>query len=171
MRSQKTYLLALTAFFAALIIICSYIVLPLPFSPVPVTAHTLAIALAGLILPRRQSFEAVGIYLLLGIALGIVSFGPAVGYYVGFLLTSLLVPTLRGSKTHLIRYFLVAVVAALVTELCGTVGMMAIQSLSFKAALLSGFVVFLPGDLAKAVLAAVIAVPVKKATGRILTTG
>ena len=98
MRPSKTLSIAVTALSAAVIYLCSYIAIPLPFSPVPVTAHTLAIILVALILPRRESIGAILIYLLLGIATGGVTFGPAVGYYAGFILTAVLLPTFRGSE-------------------------------------------------------------------------
>ena len=96
MRRSNTFRLAVSALFAAVIYLCSFVVIPLPFSPVPVTAHTLALTLACLILPRRESVWAVIGYLLAGLATGTVGFGLAVGYDVGFLLTALFVPVLRG---------------------------------------------------------------------------
>ncbi len=104
MRPSKTLSIAVTALSAAVIYLCSYIAIPLPFSPVPVTAHTLAITLVALILPRRESFGAILIYLLLGIVTGGVTFGPAVGYYAGFILTAVLLPTFRGSGAHMAAF-------------------------------------------------------------------
>ena len=88
MRPSKTLSIAVTALSAAVVYLCSYIAIPLPFSPVPVTAHTLAITLVALILPRQESIGAILIYLLLGIVTGRVTFGPAVGYYACLLYTS-----------------------------------------------------------------------------------
>ena len=54
---QNTRILSLTqiALCAAFIMVCSYIIIPLPFSPVPVTAQTLGITLTGLMLRPKQA--------------------------------------------------------------------------------------------------------------------
>ena len=166
MRPSKTLSIAVTALSAAVIYLCSYIAIPLPFSPVPVTAHTLAITLVALILPRRESIGANLIYLLLGIVTGGVTFGPAVGYYAGFILTAVLLPTFRGSGAHFGRFLLLSVLAALLTDLCGAAGMMLVQRLAPGAAFVSGILVFLPGDLLKAAAASIAAVPIRRATAR-----
>lgn len=166
MRRSNTFRLAVSALFAAVIYLCSFVVIPLPFSPVPVTAHTLALTLACLILPRRESVWAVIGYLLAGLATGTVGFGLAVGYDVGFLLTALFVPVLRG-EGKFGRYLAVSVLAALVTDLCGAAGMLLVGGMDLSAALLSGFAVFLPGDLCKAFAAASAAVSVGKAFRRL----
>lgn len=169
MRPSKTSSLTVTALCAAVIYLCSLIAIPLPFSPVPVTAHTLAIALVALVLPRRESVGAVLLYLLLGIVTGRVTFGPAVGYYAGFILTALLLTAFRGSGTHFGRFFLLSVLAALLTGLCGAAGMMLVQQLAPGAAFVSGILVFLPGDLLKAAAASAAAVPIRRATARLFT--
>lgn len=166
MRPSKTLSIAVTALSAAVVYLCSYIAIPLPFSPVPVTAHTLAITLVALILPRRESIGANLIYLLLGIVTGGVTFGPAVGYYAGFILTAVLLPTFRGSGAHFGRFLLLSVLATLLTDLCGAAGMMLVQSLAPGAAFVSGILVFLPGDLLKAAAASIAAVPIRRATAR-----
>ena len=166
MRPSKTLSIAVTALSAAVVYLCSYIAIPLPFSPVPVTAHTLAITLVALILPRRESIGAILIYLLLGIVTGGVTFGPAVGYYAGFILTAVLLPTFRGSGAHIGRFLLLSVLAALWTDLCGAAGMMLVQGLAPGAAFVSGILVFLPGDLLKAAAASIAAVPIRRATAR-----
>ena len=166
MRPSKTLSIAVTALSAAVIYLCSYIAIPLPFSPVPVTAHTLAITLVAMILPRRESFGAILIYLLLGIVTGGVTFGPAVGYYAGFILTAVLLPAFRGSGAHFGRFLLLSVLAALLTRLCGAAGMMLVQGLAPGGAFVSGILVFLPGDLLKAAAASIAAVPIRRATAR-----
>ena len=167
MRPSKTLSIAVTALSAAVVYLCSYIAIPLPFSPVPVTAHTLAITLVALILPRRESIGAILIYLLLGIVTGGVTFGPAVGYYAGFILMAVLLPTFRGSGAHFGRFLLLSVLAALLTDLCGADGDDGlVQGLAPGAAFVSGILVFLPGDLLKAAAASIAAVPIRRATAR-----
>ena len=95
-----------------------------------------------------------------------MTFGPAVGYYAGFILTAVLLPTFRGSGAHIGRFLLLSVLAAPWTDLCGAAGMMLVQGLAPGAAFVSGILVFLPGDLLKAAAASIAAVPIRRATAR-----
>jgi biotin transport system substrate-specific component len=76
------------------IALCARIRLPLPFSPVPVTAQTLAVLLTGALLGSRRGASSVLVYLAEGI-LGLPVFqggsaglayllGPTGGYLLGF---------------------------------------------------------------------------------------
>ncbi len=162
---KRNNVLALTrvALCAALIMACSYFVIPIPFSMVPVTAQTLAIALTGLLLKPKEAGSAVIVYILLAAVLGKFTFGPAIGYYVGFVLSAVVISLLKGEKNNPVRFFLAAAAAIVITNTLGSLGMMAVAGQSIGAAFFSGFVVFIPGDLVKAVAAALIAVPVRKA--------
>ena len=96
MRSFTVRELVLSAFFAALTAVCSWISIP---AAVPFTLQTFAVFLTLLLLPARQGILAIAVYLLLGTA-GLpvfsgfrggpsVLFGPTGGYLTGFLLTGL----------------------------------------------------------------------------------
>jgi biotin transport system substrate-specific component len=95
--------------------------------------------------------------------MGRFSIGPATGYFVGFFLSAVLISLLKGSKINPIRYFLAAIVAVLVTNTCGTISMELATGMGWKAAFLSGFVVFLPGDICKAIAAALLGAALNKA--------
>lgn len=87
--------LARTGLFAALIIVCTFLTVPLP-TGVPLTLQTFAVALAGFLLGPAWGTLAVLAYLLLGAAgLPVFSgftggpgkfFGPTGGFLWGFLL-------------------------------------------------------------------------------------
>ena len=49
-----------------LLIVASYIVIPLPFSPVVITAQTLIVNVIALVLTPKQAFAAMGVYLFAG---------------------------------------------------------------------------------------------------------
>lgn len=163
MNSTKIRSLCYIALMAALIMACSFIAIPIPFSNVPVTAQTLAVALAGLLLPPKESGAAVGVYILLAIVMGRFSIGPSTGYFVGFLLSAVIISLIKGKKNNPLRYFLAALAAIAVTDVCGMIGMMIVLKCNLLTAFLQGCVVFLPGDLCKAVAAAVLAAALKKA--------
>ena len=104
-RYSKTTALVLCGIFAALMAICSFITIPLGFTPVPINLATLGVFLTGGILGKKYGSISLIVYILLG-AVGIPVFagfkgglgvlaGPTGGYIIGYLaaafLTGLLV--------------------------------------------------------------------------------
>jgi biotin transport system substrate-specific component len=61
---------------SAVIAVCSRLILPLPFTPVPLTLGNFAVLLVGLVLGSRRSFAAAAMYLAWG-AMGLPVFNPA----------------------------------------------------------------------------------------------
>ncbi len=91
--SQTTRLL-LCGLFAALTAVCSFISIPLPFSPVPINLATLSVFLAGGLLGFKYGTVSQLVYIALGAAgipvfhnftggLGVLM-GPTGGYIVGY---------------------------------------------------------------------------------------
>lgn len=72
-RYSKTARLLISALFAALTAVCSFISIPLPFTPVPVNLATLSVFLAGGLLGWRYGTISQMVYLLLG-AVGVPVF-------------------------------------------------------------------------------------------------
>jgi biotin transport system substrate-specific component len=89
MRNLKTKDIALIGLFAALIVICAWISIPL--GPVPVTLQTFAVFLAAALLGPRRGTLAVAVYILLGVVglpvfSGFKGLNPLTfGYVLGFL--------------------------------------------------------------------------------------
>ena len=94
MKRFRTRDIALVGLFAALIVICAWISIPL--GPVPVTLQTFAVFLAAALLGSRRGTLAVGVYILLGVVglpvfSGFKSLNPLTfGYVLGFLPLGLL---------------------------------------------------------------------------------
>src|SRR5215207_1258698 len=145
-------------------------------SAVPVTFQTLGVMLAGLVLGARYGSLAVLVYLAIG-AVGVPVFagatsglapfaGPTAGYLVAFPLGALVTGLIafRGGR---FRPSL-ALVAAIVGGI-GVVYAIGIPVLAWRAGLdlgaaaRLGGLIFLPGGLIKAALAALIAVGVHRA--------
>ncbi len=140
----------------------------LPFTPVPVTAQTLAVFLLGLFLGNPVAPAAVGLYLILGI-LGLPYFagptgglfalsGPTGGYLLGFLGAAYLVARLRNSFQG-VKVFALLILAQLVIYTLGvmqlwlwSVGMKGLP-VTLSGILYAGVWPFLPGDLIKILLA------------------
>ncbi|GAB6099893.1 biotin transporter BioY [Halanaerocella petrolearia] len=162
-----------SAVFAALISVLSYVSIPIPFSPVPVTGQSLAVMLAGAILATRQAGLSMVIFLLLG-AIGVPVFsqgragigvfmGPSGGYLVGYLVGAVVISLIVQNKKSYLRIGLANVIGGIVVvHLLGIIWLNIITDMGLQKAFMSGSVPFIPGDLLKAVIAAIISVPIMK---------
>lgn len=166
--------LTVMALFAALLCVSSYISIPLPFSAVSLTLQTLIINMIAILLPPKKAGLTVLVWMLLGLAgLPVFSggmgglaklFGPTGGYIFGYLAAAILLSLLKGKKGNIARELVVIIAVGMpLIYLIGTPWMMAVTGIGWKAALLTGVVPFLPGDVAKCVGAVLICRPLKKA--------
>ncbi|MDZ4235697.1 MAG: biotin transporter BioY [Dietzia sp.] len=168
--------LAQIAVFAALIVVLG---LPGQISigsaGVPITLQTLGVMLAGALLGWRKGLLSVLAVIVIGLALPVLAGGrttltalasPTAGFLIGWLpavvviglLTAMLMPRYR-----LIPGLLINILGGIVVIYAfGVVGMLIRTELTLTAAIAANGV-FLPGDLVKAVIKAVVAVQVHKA--------
>lgn len=168
--------LARIAVFAALIVVLGMVTVPLP-GGVPITGQTLGVMLAGLVLGARRAplavllvlvLAAIGLPVLAGGRGGLGVFaGPTAGYLLGWIGGSIVIGLIAHHPRFawwraalgtvmggiLVVYLFGIPVQALVTGV--PLGPTALSSL-----------VFLPGDLLKAVAATVLAVGLHRAYPR-----
>lgn len=137
---------------------------------VPITAQSLGIMLAGAVLgPRRGALAlvvflalvAVGLPLLAGGRGGLGVFaGPSVGYLIGFPVAAYVVGAITyavGAPYRIVWGVVASVVGGvLVLHALGIVGLVLRADLSVTGAILAD-AWFVPGDLVKAVICAVVA--------------
>jgi biotin transport system substrate-specific component len=154
------------AMFAALIAALGLLPpVPVPVLPVPITAQTLGVMLAGAVLGPKRGALAVMMFLavvMLGFPLlaggrgGLgVLFAPGAGFLVGWVAGAFVVGLLSGPS--LPRLLVACAVGGIgAVYLVGVPWMALAADLSFTQALIAS-AVFLPGDVLKAVLAAVAA--------------
>lgn len=169
--------LALLATFAGIIAVLGLLPAFYPFgAAVPITAQSLGVMLAGAILGGRRgaasallflALVAVGLPLLSGGRGGLsVFFGPSVGYLVGFPVAALVIGWVahRGGPSYTLPWGLVANVVGgvLVLYTFGIAGTALVADVSLTTAAW-GALLFVPGDLIKAVVAAVVARGVHRA--------
>jgi biotin transport system substrate-specific component len=141
-----------------------------PGFSVPITAQSLGVMLAGAILGGRRGFAAVALLLAL-VAIGLpllpggrgglgVFAGPTVGFLLGWPVAAYVIGWLteRGGAPYRLAWGVVANVVGGIVVLyaAGIAGIAAVTGISVTAAAVSTWI-FLPGDLVKAVLAAVVA--------------
>ncbi len=102
--NTKTTYLALCGLFAALTAICSWISIPLGFTPVPVNLGTLAVFLTAGLLGPKYGTISIAVYALAG-AVGVPVFagfrgglgvlaGPTGGYIIGYIVAAFIIGVL-----------------------------------------------------------------------------
>ena len=151
---------------AALTALAAQVSLPVPGSPVPVTGQTFAVLLAGAALGPARGLASQGLYLAAG-AVGLpvfagaahgsgVIFGASGGYLFGFLAAAALVGwgARRGADRSPARTLLMFALASVVIYAIGTTWLCLDTGMSLSAGIAAGVRPFIPGDIAKALLAA-----------------
>ena len=146
------------------IALSAQVVVPLPFSPVPVTGQTLAVLLTGALLGRVRGTLSVLVYLAQGIS-GLPVFaggmggvlhlvGPTGGYLIGFVPAAFLTGLLaeRGWDRGVGPAFAAMLVGNAAIYACGLPWLA--QFLGPQRVLALGLAPFLPGDLMKLGIAA-----------------
>lgn len=167
--AQITKMAMMIAFISA----ASYIRIPLSFSPAAITGQTLAVNLVALVLTPMEAFVTLLCYWLLGVLGAPIfggpagpgkMFGPAGGYFIAFLLAVVLIAKLRGTKYNVVRYSIVAILVGLIViDGIGFVWMKLLTNMTWSEAFVSGFLIFVPLDTLKAIVAAVLARPIQNA--------
>jgi biotin transport system substrate-specific component len=171
----KTKDLAYIALFAAITAVLG-LVPAIQVGPVPITAQTLGVMLAGAVLGARRGFlsqllflvlVAIGLPLLASGTGGLAVFaGPTAGYLISWPIAAFVVGFLTErfwARYNLAWGILANVVGGIVVIYAIGVPVLAVvANLSPTAAIVSGALPFLVGDAIKAVLAAAIAVQVRR---------
>lgn len=153
--------------------VSSYLVIPLPFTPIVLSLHTVMVNLTGLVLKPRQAGYTLLIYLFMGlIGLPVFSggtggpgklFGPTGGFYFGFILAVVVISLCKGRKNQLLRYVAVSICLGLpIQHFCAIFMMCLHNGFQLTAALLSVSLPFIPGDIIKCVIASVLGVALNK---------
>jgi biotin transport system substrate-specific component len=148
---------------SALIALAAQVRFPLPFSPVPVTGQTFAVLLVAATLGRLGLASviayliegAIGLPVFAGGAFGLAYMtGPTGGYLLGFALAAAVVGSAveRGWDRHLPTALAAMFLGEIAMYACGLAWL---ARFPLPVPLLdAGLIPFIPGDLAKMVLAA-----------------
>jgi biotin transport system substrate-specific component len=172
----KTRDLAYVALFAAITAVLG-LVPAIAVGPVPITAQTLGVMLAGAVLGARRGFlsqllflvlVAVGLPLLASGSGGLSVFvGPSAGYLYSWPIAAFVVGLITEAtwqRFNLAWALLATVVGGILVVYAIGIPFVPVYSDSVTLAQsFTGSFVFLPGDLVKAVVAAVVAVQVRRA--------
>lgn len=153
----------LTVGFAGAIAVSAQVQFALPGTTVPFTGQTFAVLAGAIALGRSRATVGALLYLALGVV-GLPWFSGAgphtIGYIIGFVLASVVVGAMVrrfGSRSPW-QVMGAMAVGNLVIWACGAAGLALVLDLSAGAAISTGVVPFLLGDVVK-LLAATAAVP------------
>lgn len=168
-----TYQLCQAALCVALTCISAYIAIPVPFTPIVITAQTFVINLTALLLKPKYAVLTQIIYTLIGIV-GLPVFsggkagigtlaGPTGGYIIGFIAAVCLISLAKRGKCSFKRYLLITIgIGIPVIYLFGTVFMAFQVQKSIWALLTTTVFPFIPGDIIKCTVSSGIAVQLNR---------
>lgn len=173
---MDTRQMILVGLFAALTAVGTFVEIPL--GAVPITLQFLFTAIAGVILGAKLGALSQLVYVIIGL-FGIPIFsggkggfsviaGPTFGYLIGFILGAYVIGKITegSTKANFIRLFIASLAGIAVIYTIGVPYMYFIirnvigKNITLYAALKSGFLIFLPGDLLKCIAVAALGVKI-----------
>ncbi len=107
--TRRVIMIALAGVFAATLAVSSWVSIPIPISPVPLTLQTLAVLVTGGLLGRVWGPVSVGVYLLVGVAGmpvfagGEAGLGVLLGFKGGYLVGFVVAAFLMGAAGDIVR--------------------------------------------------------------------
>ena len=153
---------------SAVIAVCARLVLPLPFTPVPLTLANFGVLLVGLTLGSKRGFAAAALYLGWG-AMGLPVFSPAgpggiaqllgstAGYLWAFPVMAFIAGVIAERGVPSFGRNLLGGVAAEVVLFAGGIAWLSIITHSWQHAAAFGLYPFLAAEVMKVMLAAAVA--------------
>ena len=158
--------LALIALGTLVIVACTRISIPLPFTPIPITGQTFGVLLVSGALGLRRGILSIGLYVLIGL-IGLPVFsqgtsGLAViasargGYIVSFLVAGAIVGKLAelGWDRRIVGAVGAMAIGNVVIYLIGVPWLMVVLNVDLPTGIAKGLTPFLLGDAVKLILAA-----------------
>jgi biotin transporter BioY len=164
--------------FAALVGLLAQLVIPLPFTPVPITGQTFGVLLGGMALGWRRAVAGMAVYVGLGLVGvhwfaggngGVAVLGaPSFGYLVGFVVAAAVLGRLAELRfdRNPLRVLGAMVVGNLIIYVFGVSWLMVAIHVDLAQGIALGLTPFLLGDAIKALLAAGLLPAAWKVSGR-----
>lgn len=148
-----------------LLVLCAHIIVPLPWTPVPITGQTFGVLLVAVLLGSRRSAAVMGLYLLEGLSglsvfapIGLPGilhfFGPTAGYLLSYPVAAFLTGWLveRGAGQKILSLLGALVAGEVIIFAFGCAWLAAPMHLGWSKAFFAGVAPFLPGDTIKTLL-------------------
>ena len=151
---RSALIVAGVAGFALATAAASYVRVPLPFSPVPVTMQTMVVLLSGAMLGPVAGAASQALYLSLGAAgLPVFTTGATLGltggYVVGFVVAAALIGFVTRRTSRDVPVLASMIAGSAVIYLLGATWLALVTGMSATAALTVGVLPFLAGDALK----------------------
>lgn len=162
-RKRSTRHIARVALMGVVILVCSFI--RIPVGPVPITLQTFGVLLAGLLLDPAEAFFSVLLHLVMKIVLGgwAVVISPSFGFILAFVvaapLLSFLTARTQGKLWPMMIHIVLVSILIYVGGFFYMMGMLRLyagDTRSFSQVFTYAVLIFIPGDTAKAALACLI---------------
>ena len=161
--SLKEFLFA--ALFTSLTVIGSYLIIPLPISPVPITLQTFFVLMSGLIGGKFVGLLSQLVYLLIGFigipvfagglgGIGIL-FSPTGGFLIAFPIAAF-ISGINKQVTSTNLLILKLLSAKFIIYFSGVIFMIISWDFNMISALSAGVLPFIPGDAVKVILLIII---------------
>lgn len=162
-----------TSIYLSLLCISSFIFIPLPFTPITLTLHTIIINIIALTLHPKNATLTIIIYLLMGL-IGLPVFsggtsgiakilGPTGGFYFGFLFSTILISLLKGKNNKISNYILTTTLIGIpIQHLFAILFMCFYNNLNIISSFLTVSLPFIIGDVIKAIIASIISTSINK---------
>ncbi len=171
--SKRTQRLTKITLMTAFLIVASYVVIPVPFGVTGISLQTLAVNLIALLLSPGEAAGAIFVYILMcaiGVPVGNAGqggihylAGPTGGFFLGFLLATILIAWGRGKEYSFRRYLFVTIGLGIpIIYVCAIGWMMIVTGMSLEAAFMTGCLPYLPMDVVKCVVAVGMSKSLKK---------
>jgi len=158
--------LVYASLFGALTAAGAFMVIPMPL--VPITAQTFFLNVAAILLGGPLGAISQFIYVMLGVVgipvfaggkagLGII-FGPTGGYLLGFIIAAFVIGIVNRMKKSagIFWHIFSMLTGMLIIYFLGSLQLSLVAKMSFHKALAIGALPFIPGDIIKILLAAII---------------
>ncbi len=170
---MKTKTITTIALFTALLCIIAPTTIPIPISPVPLSLATFVIYFSSNILGYKKGLLCCLIYFIIGLA-GVPVFsgfsggisklaGPTGGYLIGYFFIAFFTGFFAEKFSYsLVMQFIGMVIGTVFLDFFGTMWLASLTHTTFLQAAVSAVLPFLLGDIAKMVVAIVLAPLTKK---------
>lgn len=148
-----------------LLILCAHIIIPLPWTPVPITGQTFGVLLIAVLLGSRRSALVMIMYLAEGTSglpvfapIGLPGvfhfFGPTAGYLLSYPVAAFVTGWFveRGGGRTILRLLGALVAGEAVVLAAGCVWLATAMHFGWTRAFVAGVAPFLPGDAMKTIL-------------------
>ena len=171
-RKNSIYIVVQVSLYLALLIISSFIAIPLPFSLATITLQTIIINVIALTFKPKYSLLIVGLYILMGIV-GLPVFGggtagiakifsPVGGYYIGFLISAFIMSLFNKNLSFKKGIYITILIGMPIQHILAIFWMLFYNDFNIINSFLTISLPFILGDIIKCIISSLLITQLKK---------